>query len=550
MGKKLLTDRIKTFIHKYWIILFILGTGVYFVSCVVINFIGKPWYNIDMYSDALVAELMADEMTLFPSSWTFGNQYYVVATPVLGAVFYKFIGDSFYAMALASSVMMAVIYLSYWWCLKLFVSKKVLLIGLFTLSGGFIFGTSASCYEFGFQVFYTMASYYACYIIGIFFTIGLFFRIYQDIYVNKICFIAVAFLNFALGMQSLRETLILNIPLIISALYLLIRKTQNGKKVMFFSLAMAASNLLGIVFIHILEKFVPIKVHKIIDDLRIHTFDEIISVCIPKEKENLLKITGLNLNGLIQYDKTFLFVSIGVFISVFCVIVAIVAIILRKDKSLLALAVICNFISVLLVFTLGVFFFRNRPIYYFVWCLLTSFSLCYCINLLKRKKIIISIVCFCVFIAGIMNYYNNFYIDFKVNYKEKDEFYSELSEEILADGVQYVYLYDWDSAYPLYCYHKNRIKIGTFTISEKSGFVQPLPYLKCDNFFDEKNREKSYFIFSRATLTNLENTENFQVLLSKLKVVKEKNYQGNRFLESVRIYKAESDVIYRENTNT
>ena len=41
MGKKLLTDRIKTFIHKYWIILFILGTGVYFVSCVAVNFISS-----------------------------------------------------------------------------------------------------------------------------------------------------------------------------------------------------------------------------------------------------------------------------------------------------------------------------------------------------------------------------------------------------------------------------------------------------------------------------------------------------------------------------
>ena len=39
----------------------------------------------DMYEDTLAARLMWEQKSLFPKSYLFGNQFYVVATPVLSA---------------------------------------------------------------------------------------------------------------------------------------------------------------------------------------------------------------------------------------------------------------------------------------------------------------------------------------------------------------------------------------------------------------------------------------------------------------------------------
>ena len=46
-----------------------------------------------MYSDAQIAKLMWEQKTIFPKNWIFGNQYYVIATPVLAAVMYGICGD-------------------------------------------------------------------------------------------------------------------------------------------------------------------------------------------------------------------------------------------------------------------------------------------------------------------------------------------------------------------------------------------------------------------------------------------------------------------------
>ena len=389
MVKKIYLNKLEHIIRKYWIILFILGTGVYFVSCVVINFIGKPWYNIDMYSDALVAELMADEMTLFPSSWTFGNQYYVVATPVLGAVFYKFIGDSFYAMALASSVMMAVIYLSYWWCLKPFLNKKSLAVGLFVLSGGIIFGTSSCEYQYGFQIFYTMASYYACYIVGVFLTLGLSLRIYTGMPFHKIWFPIVIVMNFALGMQSLRETLILNIPLVIISLYLFILKKCHYKENIFFSVGIFLSNFSGIIVIKILVKIMNIKSYTIISKFSLRTDIQQILEHFFREIDNLFKFTGLYFVYYIKVNSVFIIIFLGALLTVLSVILSVAFILVKKDTSPLAIAVLCCFVSVISVFGVGVLFFENRIIYYFIWYILSVLSVCYFLNRLISKKLFV-----------------------------------------------------------------------------------------------------------------------------------------------------------------
>ena len=149
---------------------------------------------------------------------------------------------------------------------------------------------------------------------------------------------------------------------------------------------------------------------------------------------------------------------------------------------------------------------------------------------------------------GAVNYYTNFYLELGYNYCEKDRFYQELTDELSEDGIRYVYLYDWDNIYPIYCYSDNRIKIGTY-ILKQHGLATPLPYLNCDDIFNKENISTSYFIFSKSTFTWLEenNKQCFEQFLSRLRFVGEKKYEGNRFNELVRVYEATEDVFYGEN---
>ena len=59
----------------------------------------------DMYADTLVARLMWEGKSLFPFAYVFGNQLYVIATPVLAALFYGMGSSQNTAMALATTVM-------------------------------------------------------------------------------------------------------------------------------------------------------------------------------------------------------------------------------------------------------------------------------------------------------------------------------------------------------------------------------------------------------------------------------------------------------------
>ena len=99
--------------RKY--LLFVIGTLIWGITVLWINFHGAQWYNFDMFADASVAKRMAEQRTLFPKDWLFGNQYYIIATPVLAALFNGIFHNSVFSMACASSLMFLLILLCFTW---------------------------------------------------------------------------------------------------------------------------------------------------------------------------------------------------------------------------------------------------------------------------------------------------------------------------------------------------------------------------------------------------------------------------------------------------
>ena len=134
----------------------------------------------DMYEDTLAARLMWEEGTLFPTRFLFGNQFYVIATPALAAVFYGLTGSMNTAMALATTCMSALLLWSLDWMLRPFARKPLVRAAALLAAVGLIFGPASIRREDGPQLFYVMCSFYACYTITNFFILGDYARARTD----------------------------------------------------------------------------------------------------------------------------------------------------------------------------------------------------------------------------------------------------------------------------------------------------------------------------------------------------------------------------------
>ena len=65
------------------------GCILFLLSFLIINFKLFPEFcDSDMFVDLYPARLMWEQKKLFPEGWVFGNQYFVIASPVWTAFFY------------------------------------------------------------------------------------------------------------------------------------------------------------------------------------------------------------------------------------------------------------------------------------------------------------------------------------------------------------------------------------------------------------------------------------------------------------------------------
>ena len=97
----------------------------------------------DMYEDTLAARLMWEEGTLFPRRYLFGNQFYVIATPVLAALFYGITGSMNNAMAIATTCMSLLLLLSLDWMLRPFTKRPLYRAAVLLAAVGLFFGPGA-----------------------------------------------------------------------------------------------------------------------------------------------------------------------------------------------------------------------------------------------------------------------------------------------------------------------------------------------------------------------------------------------------------------------
>jgi len=229
----------------------------FFAAFAVINFCCfADFCEPDMYADTLVAKLMWEQKTLFPYGYMFGNQLYVVATPVLSALFYGLTGSPNTAMALATTLMSLFIMLSFIWMLRPFVKRRLSLACAMLLLVSCVFGEKLVNQELG-QLLFIMCSYYACYVITLFVVLGDYVRSMKEEALRPLPLVLSLLLCFATGMQSLRQTCIMVLPILaFEALRVLLAWKRQGRlslrkqrATLNRALCYAAANLAGCLFV-------------------------------------------------------------------------------------------------------------------------------------------------------------------------------------------------------------------------------------------------------------------------------------------------------------
>lgn len=478
---------------------FCIGILFYIVSIVWFNFNGEAFYIFDVYSDALVAKYMAEEATLFPSRWVFGNQYYVVATPVVAALVYALCHNTVLSLSIASCIMTLLIIASFIWCCKPFFRRDSLIVGLFCIIGAVIVGNGICTYKEGLQFLYTLASFYACYVIGFLFTIGAYYRIKNDLISTNhsyIIYILAILLNVALGMQSLRQLLILNIPLVgvelLSIGWAKVRKREfKSKKALYFVLVMFSAEIFGQWFVGLFDK----NTAPLISGLSlVGSFAEF------KLKFQIAIGNLKAINGLVFLNQGTTWVPLGL-IGVFFVLCALFAffkIMFFKDASVPAQLFVFSLLSIACVFFVGITVFVSESRYFFIRHVAVAFAFMYLAESIPDKiwkKLLLSILLMC----GAVNLFFNVYPDYvKVNPLEY--LYEQVGDDLEEQGIDCV-LVDWLTHPTVAACSDDEIVCVTFypefeSYIETGVLLKPVRYLRPIDVVDNLNSSKSAIIIN------------------------------------------------------
>ena len=332
----------------------------------------------DMYEDTLVARLMWEAGTLFPKRFLFGNQFYVIATPALSALFYGLTGSMNLAMALATTCMSLLLLLSLDWMLRPFTKRPLLRAAALLAAVGLFFGPASIRREDGPQLFYVMCSFYACYTITNFVVMGDYARARSDSRLRLPALLAVSALCFCTGLQSPRQTAVTVLPLLcLEGLRLLKRLRKKlpllapgARMPLLRTLACTAANLAGLYA----SRFLPARKHTI------YTGASIFSGASAADKLRSVRLALSTVSGLdyvIKSDARWFFLLM----FLFCLLLELAAawqLLFRRKEEETDAACFWRLSLIAALGAIAAFFVTSvnlRPIYLFPLYFLPALSL-------------------------------------------------------------------------------------------------------------------------------------------------------------------------------
>ena len=394
----------------------------------------------DMYEDTLVARLMWEQKTLFPKNYLFGNQLYVAATPVLAALFYGLTGSMNRAMAWATGCMSLLLLLSMEWMLRACVRRPSLRLASLLVFLASVFGPYTVFREEGQQLFFAMCSFYACYLICFFVVLGDYARAIRSEARRPGSLLLALLLCFATGVQSLRQTCVLILPLLCYEALAALRRLGKrqllwpaGQRMRLWrALAYAGANALGL----LVSRLIPVRRHEIFEGASVFSGASV-GEKLRDVHAALLTVTGYDVTRQEEHRLFF----IVLFLALTLLVLAAVFLLLRHGGRVPAgaacfwlvallgcLAVIAaSFVSVV----------KLRPIYLFLYYTLPALSLALIGERLRPRLRAAVVAALCVLAAA--NLYFSYHDDLRVALSEEPTPAQQISDWAVENEYELVY---------------------------------------------------------------------------------------------------------------
>lgn len=483
----------------------VLSVALFLFICLIlyVNISCNPdFYHSDMYCDLNYAKEAWKAKSFFPKSWIFGNQTYVFATPVITAALYGITSNVILSMAIASCIMTLLIIVTYDWMMKPLFRYGERTAAFLVMTAIILVRGNIATDQQGAQLFFTMASYYAGYLITVFVVLGCYIRIRKESIGREHIFaLAIStVLSFCMGIQSVRQTAIMTIPLvacevIFTAVESIKRKRLKLSKSAIYSSIIFIANILGIVAM----KFIKINQTVFWGGMKIG-----IDGSLPyKIRRNISYIIGLfKIAELPQLAGTVfaLIVLSGILCGVVCCVVRTVK---KKETDTTYISQFAFFtFSCITLFGIGIFTDTNmRGIYYFMLFPFIALSAAYLLRCIPKFK---NALCFLISICFIL--LTAFEFAFAVKKNEiginKDAVSYQAAEYITEHNFECIYApFDYGSNIAIAS--NDRVDLIFFGNDNNKPLFEPLDYLcvkdahkdidnsRCVYYIPKELREKS-----------------------------------------------------------
>ena len=480
------------------------------------------YYDGDIYNDINYAKEAWKAKSIFPKDWIFGNQTYVVATPVLAALFYGIIGNGFTAMAIASCIMTVLIVLTYDWMTRTLFSYNERMAGFLFLIGVLLLKAHVATSQQGIQAFFTMASYYACYLINAFIVYGCYIRLRKGEFSDKhiaMSVIGIA-LSFGTGMQSLRQTAVMALPLVACEILMIIIYSIRDKKFAIsystlFSAIVFISNIAGLIAM----KFIEINQNSIYG-----------TTAFVKSLKEFLEKGFFNVEYVVlTFGLDSLELRVRLVVStVFLLLILIGFILCVKDffknkcidqgRFVLVMLLTLGCVS---VFAAGVLTdVVNRALYYFMIYPLLAVCVSYIIvKYPGKRKAFFSIIA--VFVAGMIAFRTVGAVGEIKNGKDENSTAHQIANYMLDNGYDTIYSVFglsgiMDGAENIIVASGDKIHLVQYKRVDRSKPMKPVEYLCVKDDYKQWDNEKSLYLLREWELPKVrELAEKYGVEMTK-----------------------------------
>ena len=451
--------------------------------------------NSDTFADMQVAKRMWEQKTLFPSGWTFGNQCYVVATPVLASLFYGLLGNINLSMVLATEVMTVLILISFLWLLRAAVEERLFrLVGCLTLITSVV--APYGVYSVNSMLFFSQASFYSCYLITLFVVFGDYIRAFSLEKTRAVAWTLSLLLCFGTGMQSLRQTVIMILPIAAYELFIGLRNALQHRKPWSGSdsrrllrvLTYGGANLAGI----LTTKLLHVASAPIFGDTGLSGADQLIEK-FRAIVSAIAEITGLDY--LFEGGDCSRFIILLIVFPILLFLASApfwLARIKQRETPLEQCWILC------VIGILGVFLstlvlnITLRGIYVFMWFPLVAFSALILLKKMPKAPQCLVTILVCLFSLGSLYYCYGPYVLETVNTETTDA--QQMSDWAVEQGYSYVYGDYWGTAPQIAVCSEGNLDAGCWHGSENVFQVEAANTPQ--DIYGEAENEKAIYVFT------------------------------------------------------